>query len=492
MVEDICVQPDGSFKTLIQGHVQPFFGLGEAVKCKYNQRLGGCTAASLIPQIIGGFNDTSNCRGQVHFFAVYYTAAALGFTQDVAYFLAAYSQAIDFVQYKGVDSCGADMEDRYWTPPMRGFLRTNTFAGGTVRHLGIPYVGTLQESGISQSSKQYTGGDSEPCTIEGFTQDYEFYESRCPGLDPNMTDMYYEGGLSSAQKWAFNQTDVLCTGGYTTIGADGSPFTGDACPSSGTVYSSVSAAVSGPIPLSGGDMELGRQLVDYDCVPACACAGTCNNTEDNSNFEKVNVVYDFGPYVENATSPYSRMSDGSKVSQAIARMGIFLHWVSDRASHFYCCDASESGISMYQMNNSAEYDLYMYMDTQQCNFVTHGLTHLWEQGATNALAPGSYSAMTLMYESLLKFRNQNLKNNSQWFDPEVEPLSLTEVVGNASNPGTMYAATMQQTAQGRVSYFVDALSENKLPPLPGFDTMCSNSKSPLRDLIGKKLRIGKE
>ena len=45
----------------------------------------------------------------IHFNGVYFAAAALGFTQEISYFLAAYSQAIDFVQYKGVDSCGKAM-----------------------------------------------------------------------------------------------------------------------------------------------------------------------------------------------------------------------------------------------------------------------------------------------------------------------------------------------------------------------------------------------
>jgi len=128
-LEDLCVAPPGSGLT---SGVYNFFSIASKLGCDYRDERLGCVAAVMAASG-STFNDTSICRGAVHFNAVYFAAAALGFTQDIAYFMAAFSQAIDFVQYRGIDSCGQDMPARYWTPPMRGMLRTSTRYGGTNR-----------------------------------------------------------------------------------------------------------------------------------------------------------------------------------------------------------------------------------------------------------------------------------------------------------------------------------------------------------------------
>jgi hypothetical protein len=54
---------------------------------------------------------------------------ASGRAGEMAYWISAFAQAVDFVQFMPVDSCGEVLERRLWTPPMRGFLRTSTYTG---------------------------------------------------------------------------------------------------------------------------------------------------------------------------------------------------------------------------------------------------------------------------------------------------------------------------------------------------------------------------
>ena len=314
--------------------------------------------------------------------------------------------------------------------------------------MGMPYIG-------ADSSNPHN------CTKSSSLSD------PCPALDPDYSDFSYEGSLASAHSWAFSKSDLLCAGGFTSLGASGSPFTGAVCASGGTVTTNAGPLISGPIPLTGGMMEMGPQIVHYECEPACACDGSCD--EDNSNFERVNMTYDFAGYVEDATTPWSRMSDGSKVPQEIARMGIFLHWINDRSSHFYCTDAAQSGVRKGE-SESGDYDLEILFDKEQCNFVTHALEHLWEQGMVgDVLAPGSYSALKGLYERLSEFREQHLEDRSEWFREGANVLEFGEVVGNERERGTMYKAIVLTTAAERVEFFVQSLSANDLPPLPGFE-----------------------
>lgn len=138
MIEDICINPatassPASFSNS-PSNITGFYAAAETLRCRSGSKRPLCVAASIIPPPDHPtFSYSSTCRGQLHFFAVYYTAVSLAYTQDAAYWLAAYSQAIDFVQYDGINAAGEYMGDEWSTPPLRGFLRTDTFAGGTVR-----------------------------------------------------------------------------------------------------------------------------------------------------------------------------------------------------------------------------------------------------------------------------------------------------------------------------------------------------------------------
>ena len=185
------------------------------------------------------------------------------------------------------------MDKRYGSPPMQGFLRTSVTTAGSLRHLGVPY------------------GD--------VPEDYT-------ALDLDFDNFEYEGTLSNMKRWAFNESDILCTGGITVPDEDGNFFKGDGCPTEGRmVPGEASPLVSGGIPLVGdGGFDLGEQVMDYQFA------------EDSIDMINVLLASDMQNYFDN--SEYAKLENGDSVPEIIARMGIFIHMIHDRNSHYYCTD----------------------------------------------------------------------------------------------------------------------------------------------------------
>ena len=399
------------------------------------------------------------------------------------------------------------MDNRFWTPPMRGFLRTSTRFGGTNRHLGMPWVGfvkhppfLMQQTGgyatpLSQKDKTFTGGSKKGCDANHFKDSYDSYVRDCAGLRPDFSDNFYEGPLAAGKRWAFGETDLLCNGGFTTRGRDGSIFSGKEC-ARGTQFSvNVNAIQEGPIPLSGGQLELGPQVVHYECTPNCTAP------EYDIIPSSIVTAPDFGSYLQEQSRDYgyATMSTGEPVPELIARMGIFLHWAADRASHWYMCDADGSGITAFPLDDAGKtFLLYLYMDARASFFVEHGMVHYWEQGVEPTLAPGTYSALVHLYRLLKEFRDANVVRNPSWFRRDgTAPLSEAQVVGTYAKPGLLFNITMIREADKRFFAEVDALKALGLPPMPGFDAPCGDDDVPppahgpqsaLRQMVEGRLR----
>jgi hypothetical protein len=521
-IEDICVTPPGP---CLKCGIYNFYTIASKLGCRYLEEDPKCVTATLIAQSKGGFNDTSNCRGIIHFNAIYFIAVALGFKPDIAYNMASFSQAIDFAQYKGVDSCGKAMDKGYWTPPMRGLLRTQRTFGGTNRHLGVPYVGLydnitvvpsnlnttdLNREPLFQFDKIYTGNLKKPnvrgCQKKEFTMSNRYYEETCPGLMPDFNDFFYEGALASAKKWAFGETDLLCIAGFTKENPiTGSLFTGTECPDKGAQFQvNIGSIVQGPIPITGPPMALGEQVMQFECTPNC--------TAETYEIVPESIVYasQLKQYLQKQATEngYAVLNDPpGAVPEIVARFGIFLHWVADRASHWYCCDASSSGVKAVKQGD--HYNLFLYLSKSACNFINHGMVHYvshtvscklflteltiiykkskWEQGVSE-LAPGSYYALVNTYKLVLEFRNKYIQSNPEWFRPGAKVLSLHQIVGNKANPGILYKITNIPNAVERFHAEVQALKEYNLPPMPGFETMCKqNRTSSLRENLINKI-----
>jgi len=207
--------------------VQNFFSQAALDKCQYASYRPKCVA-DVLKVSAKTFAYASPCRGAIHFDAVYIVATALGLDAEMSYWLAAFSQGIDFVQFEAVDSCGQPMSPSLWTPPMRGLMRTSSQTAGSLRHLGVPY-GTEKTS----------------------------------GLHPNLTDYEHEGALSQYRAWARDEVDLLCTYGITEpTTPNGSYFGGERCIGPGRwLVQHGSFIVAGPIPATYEPFELGDQVL---------------------------------------------------------------------------------------------------------------------------------------------------------------------------------------------------------------------------------------
>ena len=74
---------------------------------------------------------------------------------------------------------------------------------------------------------------------------------------------------------------------------------------------------------------------------------------------------------------YATLKNGEPVPEVVARIGIFIHWVADRASHWYCNDASKSGNFAVKNGTDGDYNLFLYLDPKPCSFVEHSMVHYW-------------------------------------------------------------------------------------------------------------------
>lgn len=119
-------------------------------------------------------------------------------------------------------------------------------------------------------------------------------------------------------------------------------------------------------------MEFGDQVIHFDCLPNCTAPGY--TIKPGSEIYSEN----FGVYLKQQSEQYgyATLNDPpGPVPEAVARFGIYLHWVADRASHWYCCDASQSGIVTVPASDGDYYNGFMYLGTGACNFINHGMVH---------------------------------------------------------------------------------------------------------------------
>lgn len=93
---------------LQQGKLVNVYETASVLGCEYGEFDPKCGIASLTGGI-STFTETSPCRSYSHFDTVFFIAQAVGISGEMAYWISAYSQAADFVQFMAVDSCGQAM-----------------------------------------------------------------------------------------------------------------------------------------------------------------------------------------------------------------------------------------------------------------------------------------------------------------------------------------------------------------------------------------------
>ena len=95
-VEDICITPEGNAVNFYQSMSE--------YPCLYGSYHPKCLKL-MYEKSMDTF-EIDNCRGIIHFDAVYFLANAVGFKPEYAYWLALFSQAVDFIEWVPYDNCG--------------------------------------------------------------------------------------------------------------------------------------------------------------------------------------------------------------------------------------------------------------------------------------------------------------------------------------------------------------------------------------------------
>mmetsp|Transcript_94782 Transcript_94782/g.300735 ORF Transcript_94782/g.300735 Transcript_94782/m.300735 type:complete len:290 (-) Transcript_94782:139-1008(-) len=195
----------------------------------------------------------------------------------------------------------------------------------------------------------------------------------------------------------------------------------------------------------------------------------------------------FGQYLrESCSKGRACMPQGGPVPELVARLGILLHYAVDRASHWYCTDAPGSGVMLQRAaGGDYEYDVVLYM-AESCNALTHMDTHYWEQGmglSDAYLSPATVGALHAMHGLLAEFADDFRSARPEWFDPRVSPMDAGRAIGTRESPGHLYNVVRHSKAVDRVRSLMEALRENNLPAIPGWETDCG-----LRESAGLPVR----
>ncbi len=144
----------------------------------------------------------TNGRSMIHVDSTFFIAQAVGLRWDIAYWIAAYDQVPDVMQYIPFGSDGRKLTEipRWHTIRLNGWYRLALDLGGTLYHYPAPYLPH--------------GTTRLPPNIQA--------------AHPNLNDSVHEGTVVHFRRWALEGTRV-CTGGFTTRAPDGSYFTGASC-----------------------------------------------------------------------------------------------------------------------------------------------------------------------------------------------------------------------------------------------------------------------
>ncbi|MDG1987411.1 MAG: hypothetical protein P8J18_05500 [Halieaceae bacterium] len=277
---------------------------------------------------LSGTNAIIGGRSLVHSDSVYLIAQLNGFSAWQAYQIMIYSEATDQSSYEPFDKSGSLMvsqdmiEDCYQsnmesykeclalTPRLMGLYKFNDESGGQLLHL----------------HSRYSESEEAPPTTQ-FPADY--FSAR--QIDSEVL-------LSNLKAWTFGMRDDLCVSGITKD--IGNPLS--ACLDSKHL----------DFPMNFFSFGVGSQ------VPFQAKLGTFVINE-NSESKVLSEESSFSAYIPHDTR--------------MAKLGIFLHTLTDRVSHHMCTDRSW----FYEKEDG---NFNSVFPSAPCGQGGHFLWHVWEQG----------------------------------------------------------------------------------------------------------------
>lgn len=349
--EDICPDGAGGWRECL---LNPCTAGDEAVHCGVSSAVTALSSTFLVPVTGKG------ARSTIHFDATYLLAQAAGFSPRDAYVVAAYDAATDMGQYVHRDQQGglamdpADCDAQRHRPGC--WLLSHTL-GGVVRN-------NFADGGLffHFMASAHTEAAGE-------------------GLRPIVDDPRREPLLHQLRRWAYGEGS-LCVGGLTDS-------SGERCFVSAPRDA---ASLAGRMPYESE----GGALTSVDWVSAIAEQKVATDPVSGAN----TPASELGRHVAAEDLP-------------LARLGIYLHALADRVSHYRCIDASDvqgprpadAGAvtlnplmdllyqtalhlgtlpaylqSLQPTPTSHDPDYLFLYDVEECDQSNHFLRHSWETG----------------------------------------------------------------------------------------------------------------
>eukprot|EP00658_Telonema_sp_P-2_P042676 TRINITY_DN3066_c0_g1_i2.p1 TRINITY_DN3066_c0_g1~~TRINITY_DN3066_c0_g1_i2.p1 ORF type:complete len:234 (-),score=40.04 TRINITY_DN3066_c0_g1_i2:351-1052(-) len=221
--------------------------------------------------------------------------------------------------------------------------------------------------------------------------------------------------------------------------------------------------VQGPIPANYTPYKLGEQILQYECQGNPGCHS------NQGEIILVNQTYAHQLEEYLAASEFAKLKSGSPVPAVIARMGIYMHLLADRTSHYWCTNSDRSGLIPHP---TEEGNFTSRLDQLACNFVTHAMEHFWEQGVDIPLANQSWAAVGLYFQELSAFKTE-VETAAQWFNSSAVLVTQHQLLGTYQQPGPLATAMMKRNITERIGSLQRIVRQFGWAPVPGFETDCA-------------------
>eukprot|EP01135_Chromosphaera_perkinsii_P010370 Nk52_evm42s2118 gene=Nk52_evmTU42s2118 len=315
-----------------------------------------CRMYATITYTQNAWNVAEAARSSLHVDASYIIAQALGFNPDLAYFLAAYTEATDTGDYKhitGDNKVSTDPKDT--VANINGFGRLESCTGGQQYHFAAP-TGELPEG--------YTLAQTDNLGHEPF--------------------------IAHLASWVYGKRKYLCKYGLTepkegAIFPDPSFYTGVECmkASTFTFY----------VPALAWETDLDNEYV----VPTGNMIIHTPTEQIDTCFDMKDAVYDdqFEEHIKASKGEVLGPNGPESVDPIIAKFGILLHHVQDVISHSDCYK-----VSSYVQNSEKEFRVEY--GQKDCSSGIHALRHHWEMGDDELLS-STKAALYKTYEQIEDF-----------------------------------------------------------------------------------------
>ena len=432
------------------------FGFAEDVVA-LGGSVGNCLSLPTDTTVTGVCTNGVGRRSTLHVDATYALAVALGFREDAAHFISAYSEVTDESSYTPFDRCGklvVDATRGVTNVSFDGISRSNTKKGGIAYHFMVPFAPSGSRSSI-------------PSTVTGITPfvGYQPFPTTFP------LDGVYEGTLSQLRTTALTtgRSPFACVFGFSSTEQTPtglSYFAGTSCWSGGTVSGIVPLTNSGTVSRkwsasTGTQMLMSQTGVDYTNLQASL---------DQASGEL---------WISGGSGGSG--ANGKKVPEALARLGFYLHALQDRASHAYCGDSSYA---------SASGSTFQYTYSQRaCTNANHNTGHFYEVGQATAqngavymLPLRDFTTLRYTYDELKWFKEAYRGQNPAWFKSDFTELSKDALIGTSATdqdgatvytasaaPVSITAGLAKTDAAARVNAIQAAVTAAGGIPMPGYE-----------------------